>query len=177
MWMKKVRELFDVTMGGYDGAEICELVGLFILYKFQQLNKINNFGLYRDDELAEVKDMTGLESEKVKKVLFKKFGINLIIECNKTSADYLDIILNLLDETCKPYQNQKINYSTFTKNLITLQISSNKFELQSKGDFQTTHQTKQFSVIQPKIMKRPSKNQVIMSNYSTNQQVRIQIAK
>ena len=23
--------LFDVTMGSYDGAEICELVGLFIL--------------------------------------------------------------------------------------------------------------------------------------------------
>ena len=53
--MKKGGELFDVTMDAYEGAEICELVGLFILYKFQQLNKMNKFGLYRDDELAVVK--------------------------------------------------------------------------------------------------------------------------
>ena len=67
----------------YDGAEICELVGLFILFKFQQLNKIKNSGLYRDDGLAVVKNMSGPQSEKVKKelqVLFKKFGLNLIIE-------------------------------------------------------------------------------------------------
>ena len=31
-WTKKDSEgLFDVTMGSHDGAEICELVGLFIL--------------------------------------------------------------------------------------------------------------------------------------------------
>ena len=53
-WIEKGLELFDVTMGTFDVAEICELVGLFILYKFQQLNKINNFGLYRDDGLAVV---------------------------------------------------------------------------------------------------------------------------
>ena len=44
--------------------------------------------------------MSGPQSEKVKKelqVLFKKFGLNLII-------DSLDITLNLLDGTYKPYQ-------------------------------------------------------------------------
>ena len=46
-------------MGAHDGAEICELVGLFILFKFQELNKIRNFGLYRDDGLAVVKNMSG----------------------------------------------------------------------------------------------------------------------
>ena len=30
-WVKKGDKLFDVTMGAYDGAEICELVGCFIL--------------------------------------------------------------------------------------------------------------------------------------------------
>ena len=46
--------------------------------------------------------MSGPESEKVKKelqVLFKKFGLNLIIECIKTTVDYLDITLNLFDGT------------------------------------------------------------------------------
>ena len=35
---------------------------------------------------------------------FKKYGLNLIIECNKTIVNYLDITLNLLDGTYKPYQ-------------------------------------------------------------------------
>ena len=56
-WIKK--ELFNVTMGAYGGAEICELAGLFMLYKFQQLNNVNNFGLYRNDMLAVVKNMSG----------------------------------------------------------------------------------------------------------------------
>ena len=67
MWMKKEGELFDVTLTAHDGAESFELVRLFILSKFQQLNKVNNFGLYRDDGLAEVKNMSTPQSEIVKK--------------------------------------------------------------------------------------------------------------
>ena len=29
-WMKKDSGLFDVTMGAYDGAEVCELVGTIL---------------------------------------------------------------------------------------------------------------------------------------------------
>ena len=29
--MKKTSGLFDVTMGAYDGAEICELIGIYML--------------------------------------------------------------------------------------------------------------------------------------------------
>ena len=67
---------------------------LFILYRFLQLAKINNFALYRDDGLAIANNMNGPQSKIVKKelqVLFKKFGLKLIIECNKTTVDYLDI--------------------------------------------------------------------------------------
>ena len=28
-WMKKESRLFDVTMGAYDGAEVCELIGSY----------------------------------------------------------------------------------------------------------------------------------------------------
>ena len=48
--------------------------------------------------------MSGSLSEKVKKelqVLFKGFGLNLIIQCNKVTVDYLVITLNLLDGTYK----------------------------------------------------------------------------
>ena len=31
VWVKEDNPNFDVTMGSYDGAEICELVGLYLL--------------------------------------------------------------------------------------------------------------------------------------------------
>ena len=37
-WVKKGGSEFDVAQGSYDGAEACELVGLFILSKLQNLN-------------------------------------------------------------------------------------------------------------------------------------------
>ena len=79
---EKRRRAVWVTMSAYDVGEIFELVGLFILYKFQQIRKINNFGLYKDDGLAVVKNMSGPQYEKVKKelhVLFKEFGLNLTL--------------------------------------------------------------------------------------------------
>ena len=36
-WMQKDSRLFDVTVGAYDGAEVCEWVGTFLLYKFSFL--------------------------------------------------------------------------------------------------------------------------------------------
>ena len=46
-WQKKGNTTFDVTMGSYDGAETCELVGSFLLSFLQDLNL--NVELYRDD--------------------------------------------------------------------------------------------------------------------------------
>ena len=49
-WVKVNNPNHDVTMGSYDGAEICDLVGLFLLSKLQHLNI--DLGLYRDDGLG-----------------------------------------------------------------------------------------------------------------------------
>ena len=35
------------------------LVGLIIPFKFQQLNKVNTFGIYRDDGLTVVQNVSG----------------------------------------------------------------------------------------------------------------------
>ena len=43
-------------------------------------------------------------------MLFKEFLLNLTIECNKASVDYLDITLNLLDGTYNPYQKPENFY-------------------------------------------------------------------
>ena len=55
-WMKK-DGLFDVTMGAYDGAEVCELVGTFLLDKISEKNEKNSIGLYRDDGLSVFKNL------------------------------------------------------------------------------------------------------------------------
>ena len=57
-WVKKGDVNFDVPMGSYDGAEICELIGLYLLHKISSANLFekNAFGLYRaDDGLAVTK--------------------------------------------------------------------------------------------------------------------------
>jgi hypothetical protein len=61
---------FDVTMGSYDGAETCELIGLLLLFQLRTLNI--NIGLYRDDGLA-VCSMSPRDTEKKLKKLFVKF--------------------------------------------------------------------------------------------------------
>ena len=58
-WMKKYSRLFDVTMSVYDGAEISELVGTFLLYKLTLKYNKDNIGFYRDDGLAIVKNISG----------------------------------------------------------------------------------------------------------------------
>ena len=47
-WEKTINEsLFDITMGSYDGAVICELIGLYILSFLGKVYGIQNVGLYR----------------------------------------------------------------------------------------------------------------------------------
>jgi len=71
-WEKRsANNLFDVTMGSFDGAETCELVGCYLLSlltkKYGQ-----NIGLYRDDGLAALKG-NPQEVERIKKGMCKVF--------------------------------------------------------------------------------------------------------
>ena len=65
---------------------------------------------YRDEGLAVVQNFSGPQTERVEKelqVLFKEFGLNSVMECNKATAVYLDLTLNLLHGTYKPYQKSE----------------------------------------------------------------------
>ena len=97
--MKKDNDdMFDVTMGSFDGAEVCELVGLFILNDLANKYGTNNIGLYRDDGIAIFKKITGPQSERTRKEItrcFKGHGLKITIQSNLKSVDYLDVTLNL----------------------------------------------------------------------------------
>ena len=99
-------------MGSYDGAEMCELVGLYLLSQLQNLNI--NLGLYRDDGLA-VTNQTPREAEMTKKklcIIFKDNDLRIAVEANKKVTDFLDITLDLHTGSYKPYKkpNDTISY-------------------------------------------------------------------
>ena len=64
---KKTTGLFDVSMGSYDGCEVCELVGLYIIDTLKQKHPEIDFGLYRDDGLGTLKRTPKTKLEKLKK--------------------------------------------------------------------------------------------------------------
>lgn len=105
LWKKKNNNQFDVTMGSYDGAESCELVGLYLLSELKEEIKCGNFGLYRDDGLAVIK-ATPKDTEKIKKQLckiFNKHGLRITVEANLKTVNYLDVTLKLNNGEYKPY--------------------------------------------------------------------------
>lgn len=57
--MKKDSRLFDVTMGAFSGAQVCDLVGSFLLHKLSKRYEGKNLTLYRNDELAIFKIVSG----------------------------------------------------------------------------------------------------------------------
>ena len=101
-WMKKGSDLFDVSMDAYDGAEVCELIGIFLLNLLGRQYDTKNIVLYRDDGLSIFKNCSGPQMQKLKKHLqkiFKNNGLDVIIECNIKVVNYLDVTFNLNDGT------------------------------------------------------------------------------
>ena len=80
-WLEKERmEDFNVPIGCFDGAEVCELVGSFILQQLSQLFEDQLVRLYRYDGLAIFKGLSGSETKRVKKKIIKVFtGTQTII--------------------------------------------------------------------------------------------------
>ena len=107
-WFKKGESNFDVSMGAYDEAEVCELVSIFMLSLLSKHINKNNIALYRDDgRLAILKNTSSLEAEKLKKKfqkLFREKDLDIIVQCNLKIMNYLDITLNLNGGKYRPYR-------------------------------------------------------------------------
>ena len=93
-WVKR-RSEWDVTMGSFDGAETCELVGLFMLDKLRETDL--NLGLYR----LGVTNLKGrpLEAKRQQvQQIFRQHGLRVTITANLEATDFLDIFLDLRSE-------------------------------------------------------------------------------
>ena len=105
-WSKKPNPDFDVTMGAWDGAECCDMVGLFMLQQLKGLNL--DSGLYRDDGLG-VSYATPRQVEQIKKEIcriFKRHGLSITIEANKKHVNFLDISMDLNEGVYKPFMKE-----------------------------------------------------------------------
>ena len=104
-WVKKNNDsMFDVTMGSFDGAEICDLVGLYLLHHLAEKfgTKFVGTALYRDDGLAIIQGKRARIADNVRKELheiFKAHGLRITAEISYQTVNILDITLNLSDGT------------------------------------------------------------------------------
>ena len=102
-WQKKGDTTFDVTMGSFDDAETCELVGSFLLLQLQDLDV--DIGLYRDDGPA-ISNATPRVTENIKKQIchiFSQNSLRVTIEANKQIINFLDVTFNLNSNTYQPF--------------------------------------------------------------------------
>ena len=107
MWKKSNNnDNFDVPMGSFHGAEVCDLVGLYLLNNLTTIIDTQSIGLYRDDGLAIIKQTSKKNICKIKEKIARKLseiGFDITISAGETSTNFLDIHLNLLTDDYCPY--------------------------------------------------------------------------
>ena len=85
-------------MGSFDGAEICELVGLFILNELTKFVNNGKIGLYRDYRLMITTLSLGRLIEKLRQQIirtFKEIGFDIEITSSLKQVNFLDITFDL----------------------------------------------------------------------------------
>ena len=107
-WKKKNTEIcFDVTMGNFDAADICELVGIHILSILSNKLDKQSTGFYRDYELVLLRNTSKQKTDRLRKdviVIFKNAGFKIEIKTNLHIVHFFDVTFNLLDEMYKLYK-------------------------------------------------------------------------
>ena len=126
IWTKKDQDLtFDVPMGSYFGAELCNLVGLYILDRLQKNYMSNQIGLYRVDGLAINKYKNNQDYENIKNQtikIFEDIGFSITINIGITRCNFLDITLDLTNSCYMAYrkENSLTRYINFNSNHPTI---------------------------------------------------------
>ena len=115
-WKKKDSDsCFHVTMGSYNGTELCEFIGIYLLLQLCTIISKNDFRLYRDRGLMMQKYINGQETDQLRKKIMKTFketGFKIDIETNLKVVNFLDVTFNLMNDSCKPYKkcNNTLRY-------------------------------------------------------------------
>ena len=128
---KDRNSLFNVTMGSFDSAEVCELVGLYLLNNIRPLLVPSNVGLFRGDGIAIIHKANGPKLDRLRKDLirFKDEGLSITTDTNLTEKT----------EQCTSINTFKIQPSTVNYEAISINdyFKLTHFKLKNSG-YQTT---------------------------------------
>ena len=106
-------------MGAFHGAEVCELVGLYLLNGIEGIIDQNGAGIYRDDGLIVVPRMPNRKLETLRKKLynlFKNEGFAITVEMGITKTEFLDTYLDLECGEYHPYKKPNNTILYINKN-------------------------------------------------------------
>ena len=123
VWLKREGDPdFDVTMGSFDGAEICELVPVYILNVLAEKYGKERVRLYRADGLACFENVGGPEAERIRKDVVKifkqEFYLNITIKTNL-------ILVNFFRCNLKPFNGKYQPYNKLDDDLLSIDVNSN----------------------------------------------------
>ena len=176
-WKKKQNhECFDVTMGSFDGAEICELVGIYILQELSLIIDKSDSGLYRDDGLMVLRNTNKQDSDRIRKKIInsmKQMGFDIEIIMNLKKVNFLDVTLDLTQGTYQPFKkpNDQLLYvhesSNHPKNILKqLPISINDRLIRNSSNEEVFNNAK--GIYEEALQKSGYKAKLSYNNNQTN---------
>ena len=160
-WVKKFGDKdFDVPMDCFDGADVSEIVGTYILSKISNEISKKQVGLYRDDGLGILKNMSGSEMDRTRKNLTKIFqecGLSIVCKINLTSVHFLDVRFDMKLGTYARYRKSSSDpiyidkHSNHPQNILRDLLSKIRLVKES----QIFHQMKRYSTTTSQYTNRP----------------------
>ena len=94
-------------MASYDGAELCELIGIFTQLVLQDIRNKEAMDLYRDDGFKVLNKVSSQNTDKIRKKIihvFKDNGFSIDIVTNLVEINVLDVTFNLRNGSYQPYK-------------------------------------------------------------------------
>ena len=94
-------------MGSYDGAEFCDLIGIYIQSLLRNILSKDNMCLSRDNGLFILRKINKQQTDTVRKKIisiFKNIEFKIEVVTNLTEVDFLDVTFNLENNTYRPYK-------------------------------------------------------------------------
>ena len=101
-----------VPIGCFDGGEVCELVGTYVLSQLKTVFKNWNIDLNRDNGLGILRNLSGPEIERKRKAtvhVFKECGLSITTKANLKVVSFLEVELHLINCIYRSYRKPNDN--------------------------------------------------------------------
>ena len=102
-----------MAIGSFDGAELCELVGLYILHILSEKYGKHRIDLYRDDGLACFRYTSGPQADRIRKdfikIFMEDFDLSITCKTNLKADNFLNVTLNLTTGKYQAYNQPDDN--------------------------------------------------------------------